>query len=157
MRILITGSKGQLGSELKELSRDHSEHQFFHTDVEELDITKKEVIDEFIDKNKIEVIVNCAAYTAVDKAESETELADKINHLAVKNLAKLAKEKAVKLIHISTDYVFDGKGYKPYPVDHHTSPVNTYGSTKLAGEKAMQVIQPKNCIIIRTSWVYSSY
>ncbi|MBZ9786738.1 dTDP-4-dehydrorhamnose reductase [Psychroflexus sp. CAK57W] len=157
MRILITGSKGQLGSELKVLSNYYPEHLFFHTDKEELDITSKEAIVKFVNKNKIKVIINCAAYTAVDRAESEKELADRINHLAVKNLAELAKEKTVKLIHISTDYVFDGKGYKPYPVGHPTSPVNTYGITKLAGEKAMQLVQPSNSIIIRTSWVYSSY
>lgn len=157
MRILITGSKGQLGSDLKELSINYPEYQFFHTDVEQLDITDKKAIADFVANNDINVIINCAAYTAVDKAESEPGLAKKINHAAVQFLAEIAKEKEVKLIHISTDYVFDGKGFKPYPVDHPTSPVNTYGSTKLDGEMAMKKINPAGSMIIRTSWVYSSY
>jgi len=157
MRLLITGSKGQLGSEINELSHAYSAFEFFFTGREELDICNKNAVESFVDKNKIDVIINCAAYTAVDKAESEPELAKMINHIAVQNLAEIAKEKAVKLIHISTDYVFDGKGYKPYAVDHPNSPVNTYGRTKLAGEITMKNINPANSLIIRTSWVYSSF
>jgi len=154
--ILVTGSNGQLGSEIKELSSQFPANYFF-TDREILDITKQDQIVDFINNNNINTIINCAAYTAVDKAESEEELADKINHLSVKYLAQIAKERDIKLIHISTDYVFDGKNYKPYTEDDAVSPNGVYGRTKLDGEKALQEINPKNAIIIRTSWVYSSY
>ena len=154
--ILVTGSNGQLGSEIKELSNQFPANYFF-TDRELLDITKQDQIANFINNNNIDTIINCAAYTAVDKAESEEELADKINHLSVKYLAHIAKERDIKLIHISTDYVFDGKNYKPYTEDDAVSPNGVYGRTKLDGEKVLQEINPKNAIIIRTSWVYSSY
>lgn len=155
--ILVTGSKGQLGSEIKELAISFPNYCFFYTDVEELDITKKRDIEVYLHKNKIHIIINCAAYTVVDKAESEPILADAINHLAVKTLAELAKEHNLKLIHISTDYVFNGEGFKPYTENHATSPVNTYGKTKLDGEKALQKVNPSGAVIIRTSWVYSFY
>lgn len=157
MKLLITGSKGQLGSEIRELSVHYPDYDFFFTSREELDICDKGSVVSFVRSNKIDTIINCAAYTAVDKAESEPALADKINHLAVKNLAKIAKEGNIRLVHISTDYVFDGKGFKPYPIDHPTDPVNTYGKSKLKGEQAVQEINPENSMIIRTSWVYSSY
>jgi dTDP-4-dehydrorhamnose reductase len=176
LNILVTGSNGQLGSELRELvQRGTAEactsekalsdvqalaapnaHYFF-TDRNSLDITDATEVKKFIDSNNINTIINCAAYTAVDKAESDAINADKINHLAVKSLAELAKEKNIKLIHISTDYVFDGKNYKPYNEDDITNPNGVYGATKLAGENAMQEINPANSIIIRTSWVYSSF
>jgi dTDP-4-dehydrorhamnose reductase len=154
--ILVTGSSGQVGSEIKTL---HSEYpyNFFFTDKNELDITDAKKTAKFINDNKIDIIINCAAYTAVDKAQSDEESADKINHLAVKNLADIAKEKNLQLIHISTDYVFDGKGYRPYVEDDTTAPQSVYGKTKLDGEQAMMQINPKDSIIIRTSWVYSSY
>ncbi|MBU0633412.1 dTDP-4-dehydrorhamnose reductase [bacterium] len=154
--ILVTGSNGQLGSEIKTLHADYA-YNFFFTDKNELDITNQSAIENFIDKNDINVIINCAAYTAVDKAETDIELADKINHLAVKNLALTCKEKDLQLIHISTDYVFDGKNYRPYTEDDKTAPQSVYGSSKLAGENAMLHNNPKNSIIIRTSWVYSSF
>lgn len=157
MNILITGSKGQLGSEIKELASDYPDHEFFFTSREDLDICNKKALEEFVTSNQIETIVNCAAYTEVDKAESEAELADEINHLAVRSLAEISAEKDICLIHISTDYVFNGKGFRPYPTDHPTDPVNVYGSTKLAGEKAMIAVNPKNSMIIRTSWVYSYF
>jgi len=154
--VLITGSNGQVGSELRELSSRYK-FNFFFTDKESLDITNKEKIEKFVSKNSIDTIINSAAYTAVDKAEEDKKNADIVNHLAVKYLAEIAKERDIKFIHISTDYVFDGKNYKPYMEYDITNPNGVYGVTKLDGEKAMQKINPKNSIIIRTSWVYSSY
>ncbi len=154
--ILVTGSHGQLGSEIRELSSEN-EHKFFFTDSQELDISDKKKVEFFCIKNNIEVIINCAAYTSVDKAEEEVENADKINHLAVKYLAEISKKQNIKLIHISTDYVFDGMNFKPYVETDVTNPQGVYGRTKLDGEKAMLKINSKNSIIIRTSWVYSSY
>ena len=154
--ILVTGSNGQLGSEIRELSSQYK-YNFFFTDRSNLDIANPKEVKNFIDSNNINTIINCAAYTAVDKAEEDQVNADKINHLAVKYLAQIAKEKKIKLIHVSTDYVFDGESFKPYNEDDTTSPNGVYGSTKLDGEKAMQEINPYNSIIIRTSWVYSSF
>jgi len=156
LNILVTGSNGQVGSELKKLSSEY-EYNFFFTTRDELDITNKEALEYFLEDNNINTIVNCAAYTAVDKAEDESELADKINHKAVKKLANLAQEKNIKLVHISTDYVFDGKNFKPYCEAFQTNPTSVYGQTKLDGELEMQKINPKNSLIIRTSWVYSSF
>ncbi|AJI52705.1 dTDP-4-dehydrorhamnose reductase [Francisella philomiragia] len=161
MKVLITGSNGQLGSELKELvSNSELEIQnytFIFADSKSLDITDHEAVKQFIIDNHIRFIVNCAAYTAVDKAESDIERADKINHLAVANIAEIAKEYGIKLVHVSTDYVFDGHNYRPYLEDDQTNPQSVYGVTKLAGEQAILDINPKNSIIIRTSWVYSYY
>ncbi|PHS41755.1 MAG: dTDP-4-dehydrorhamnose reductase [Sulfurovum sp.] len=154
--ILVTGSKGQLGSEIRELSVEYQD-VFYFTDRNELDITNKDAVDGFCIQNNIEVIINCAAYTAVDKAEEDEANADRINHLAVKSLAEISKEKNIKLIHISTDYVFDGENYKPYVEDDKVNPNGIYGKTKLDGELALQEIDPNNTIIIRTSWVYSSF
>jgi len=154
--ILVTGSNGQLGSEIQELSKNY-DYNFFFTDRNSLNISNEKEIQEFIQKNNINTIINCAAYTAVDKAEDDEANADKINHLAVKNLASISKEKNIQLIHISTDYVFDGENYKPYTEEDETNPNGVYGSTKLAGEVAMQEVNLKNSIIIRTSWVYSSF
>ena len=156
LNVLVTGSNGQLGSEIRELSPEYN-YNFFFTDRNTLDISDKKAVEEFLSRNDINIIINCAAYTAVDTAESDEANADKINHLAVKNLAELAKERNIQLIHISTDYVFDGKNYKPYTEDYITNPNGVYGKSKLDGEKAMQAINPKNSIIIRTSWVYSSF
>jgi dTDP-4-dehydrorhamnose reductase len=156
-RILVTGASGQLGLEIRAISDDYPEFDFFFTTRQELDICDQNAVEEYVALNNINCIINCAAYTAVDKAESEPEIADRINHFAVKGLAELAKKYDIKLIHISTDYVFDGKGYKPYQVDHPTAPINIYGKTKLDGEKALRKINPENSIIIRTSWVYSSF
>jgi len=145
-----------LGSEIRELSVEYQDN-FYFTDRNELDITNKDAVDGFCIQNNIDVIINCAAYTAVDKAEEDEVNADKINHLAVKNLAEISKEKNIKFIHISTDYVFNGENFKPYTEEDKTNPNGVYGRTKLDGEKAMQKINPNNSIIIRTSWVYSSY
>jgi len=154
--ILVTGSKGQVGSELQELAASY-EYNFYFTDRDSLDITDQETINNFVVANNINTIINCAAYTAVDKAEDDKVNADKVNHLATKYLAEIAKEQNIKLIHISTDYVFDGKNYKPYNENDKTNPNGVYGATKLTGEKAMQEVNPQNSIIIRTSWVYSSF
>ena len=155
--ILVTGGNGQLGSELKEIAPNYQDYNFLFTDVKALDITNHTAVKEFIEIKNINVIINCAAYTAVDKAESESELANAINHLAVANFAKIAKDNNIKLIHISTDYVFDGNNYKPYVESDVPNSQSVYGQTKLDGEFAMQNINPSNSIIIRTSWVYSKF
>ena len=155
--ILVTGGNGQLGSELKEIASNYPDYNFLFTDVKTLDITNHTAVKEFIEINNINGVINCAAYTAVDKAESEPELADAINHLAVANFARLSKDKNIKLIHISTDYVFDGTNHKPYVETDTPNPKSVYGQTKLDGELAMQQINPANAVIIRTSWVYSKF
>lgn len=154
--ILVTGSMGQLGSEIKELASKYS-YNFFFTDRNNIDITSKDDIRKFCQTNSINVIINCAAYTAVDKAQSDIENADLVNRKAVKKLSIIAKELNIKLIHISTDYVFDGKNFKPYVEEFQTNPQSIYGKTKLDGENEMIDINPLNSIIIRTSWVYSYY
>ena len=156
LNILVTGSNGQLGSEIQELSS-HFPYTFFFTCKEKLDITNEHTLHSFIEAHAIHAIINCAAYTAVDKAESEEALADKINHQAVKYLASVAKEKNIKLIHISTDYVFNGTNYRPYLETDATNPQSIYGKTKLLGENTLLHVKLPNSIIIRTSWVYSSY
>jgi len=156
LNVLITGSRGQVGSEIKQLSSNYS-YNFLFTDKNELDVTNKIYIFNFFDKNNINIIINCAAYTAVDKAEEEQELVNKINNKAVKYLAQVAKEKNIKLIHISTDYVFDGTNFRPYIETDIANPDSVYGKTKLDGEKALLEINPKKSIIIRTSWLYSSF
>lgn len=155
--ILVTGGNGQLGSELKEITPNFPDFNFLFTDVKELDITDHKAVKNFIENNNINVIINCAAYTAVDKAEAVPELADAINHLAVANFAQIAKDKNIKLIHISTDYVFDGTNHKPYVETDTPNPQSVYGKTKLDGELAMRKINHANSIIIRTSWVYSRF
>ena len=157
IKILITGCNGQLGSELRALAVNFKYYSFLFTDFQDLDITNHNDVSLFVQTKKVNVIINCAAYTAVDKAESEPELADAINHLAVENLAKIAKQNKIKLIHISTDYVFDGLSCKPYVEKDVPNPKSVYGQTKLSGELAMQHINPINSIIIRTSWVYSKF
>ncbi|APW66489.1 dTDP-4-dehydrorhamnose reductase [Poseidonibacter parvus] len=156
LNILVTGSNGQLGSEIRELEKEYS-YNFFFTTRENLDITCKDSIKNFCESNNINSIINCAAYTAVDKAESDVENADLTNRKAVKKLALVSKELNIKLIHISTDYVFDGKNFKPYCEEFQTNPNSVYGKTKLDGENEMININPLNSIIIRTSWVYSSF
>ena len=154
--ILVTGSMGQLGSEIKELSSNYN-YNFFFTTRDDIDITSKDSIKEFCQTNSINVIINCAAYTAVDKAQSDIENSDLVNRKAVKKLSIVAKELDIKLIHISTDYVFDGKNFKPYVEEFQTNPQSVYGKTKLDGENEIRDINPLNSIIIRTSWVYSYY
>jgi len=154
--ILVTGANGQVGSELRELSSNYP-YNFCFTDRETLDITNEDALKKFVKVNNINTIINCAAYTAVDKAESDEQTADLVNRKAVKKLAKISQENNIKLIHISTDYVFDGKAYKPYCEEFQTNPKSVYGKTKFDGENELIKINPHNSIIIRTSWVYSSY
>ena len=154
--ILITGSKGQLGSELKQLAGNYPAFNFLFTDVDELDITNKRVIDEFVSQHAVGYIVNCAAYTAVDAAEDNVELCYAINRDAVRNIGEVAEKYHIKLLHVSTDYVFNGKSYIPYTEDVGVAPESVYGKSKLAGELALNEVSPQS-IIIRTSWLYSSF
>ncbi|MBO7048750.1 MAG: dTDP-4-dehydrorhamnose reductase [Spirochaetia bacterium] len=155
MNILITGANGQLGNEIHNLEKD-SKNNYFFTSRENLDITDKGRIQKYISDNRIEIIINCAAYTAVEKAEEEFKRADLVNHIAVKNLAEVSKENSVFLIHISTDYVFGGVGNLPYKEDDIANPLGIYGKTKFAGEQAIKDIGCK-ALIIRTAWLYSSF
>ena len=158
MRILVTGKNGQLGKSIhKVVANNEQTNEFVFVGREELDLSSTDNIISYFNQNNFDIIVNCAAHTAVDKAEEEAVLANQINHLAVEQLAQIAKTQQAKLIHVSTDYVFDGESDKPYAETDETNPINVYGKTKLAGEKALQEIMPTNAIIIRTSWVYSEY
>ncbi|NLK66698.1 MAG: dTDP-4-dehydrorhamnose reductase [Campylobacteraceae bacterium] len=154
--ILVTGANGQLGSELEAL-HGHYVYNFCFAGRDTLDITNLDAIKNYIKDKDINVIINCAAYTAVDKAESEKELAFEINADGVKNLAFASKENDIKLVHISTDYVFNGENFKPYVESDKTAPKGVYGESKLKGENEMIAINPANSIIIRTSWVYGYY
>ncbi|AVM51584.1 dTDP-4-dehydrorhamnose reductase [Bacteroides zoogleoformans] len=156
MNILVTGANGQLGNEMQVLSEAYSVHTYFFTDVQELDICNGQAVYEFVRRNRIDVIVNCAAYTAVDKAEDNRELCDRLNHVAPGYLAAAAEACGAALVHISTDYVFDGTGHLPYTEEVAPCPNSVYGAAKLAGEQAVM----KNCsraMIIRTAWLYSIY
>ena len=155
--ILITGANGQLGNCLRDLAKDCQDHfEFFYTDVDTLDITDAKAIESFVVDNRIDIIVNAAAYTAVDKAEEDVEAAFRINRDAVALLAAVAKRHNCHLVHISTDYVFSGEACHPYPVDAPVEPKSVYGRTKAESEKA---IRESGCsaTIIRTSWLYSEY
>lgn len=156
-KILITGENGQLGSELKELSSSYPQHKFTFVDRDTLDLSNLCKLEDYFDDKTFDIIVNCAAYTTVDKAETEIDLANTINHRAVSLLAKIAKKRNISLIHISTDYVFNGQNYQPYIETDTTDPQGVYGRTKRDGEIAILAAAPKNSIIIRTSWVYSSF
>lgn len=153
-KVLVTGASGQLGSEIR--VRQSYNTNFLFTDVAELDITDIYEIRKHVSENDIDVIVNCAAYTNVDKAEDDEKTCDLINHIAVANLAKICLELDCTLIHVSTDYVFDGPNFVPYRENDSTSPLGVYGRTKLAGEKSI-VSSGCDYIIIRTSWLYSSF
>lgn len=152
MKILITGANGQLGYELQQSCP--AEHELIVTDVDSLDITNPQSIHQVLDQFQPQIIINGAAYTAVDKAESEPELADKINHLAVKYLAQAAQQRSIKLIQISTDFIFNGNQALPYAVDAKANPLSVYGATKWQGEEALRQTLA-DYLIIRTSWLYS--
>lgn len=155
--ILVTGANGQLGSELRELSSAYPQYTFTFTDRDTLDLSNLCKMDDYFEDKAFDAIINCAAYTAVDKAQSEKDLADAINHRAVSILAKIAKRDNAALVHISTDYVFDGQNYRPYVETDPADPQGVYGDTKRNGENTILSVAPKNTIIIRTSWVYSSF
>ncbi len=155
-KILVTGSNGQLGSELRELSLFQDLYEWIFTDWQELDLSDLQNLADNITTINPDLIINCAAYTAVDKAEEEFELADVLNHQAVAILAKWTFASNCKFIHVSTDYVFDGTSNIALDEDAPTAPINVYGKTKLSGERACRNENPES-IIIRTSWVYSSY
>ncbi len=154
INILVTGAKGQLGSEMRAV--DHKLQRYYFTDSAELDITDYSSLTSFVEKNKIDVIVNCAAYTNVDKAQDEPEQADAINHKAVKAMAQICAQHSIFLIQISTDYVFDGTVNTPYKETDETRPLGIYGQTKRDGEVAVEQ-SGIDYLIIRTSWLYSRF
>ena len=156
MNILITGCNGQLGNEMQLLEMENPQHTYFNTDVAELDITDQKAIETFVDGNRIDGIVNCAAYTAVDKAEDNQELCTKLNATAPEYLAAAVEKRGGWMIQISTDYVFDGTNHTPYVESDPVCPNSVYGRTKLAGEEAAQKACRKT-MIIRTAWLYSSF
>ncbi len=152
MNLLITGANGQLGNEMRVLSAQHTQHTYFFTDIAELDITSREAVNQFVTDNAIDVIVNCAAYTNVDKAETDEDMAHKINALAVENLGL----SGAKVIHVSTDYVFSGEACVPYSETDSVAPRTAYGRTKREGEVLLQAVSSK-AVIIRTAWLYSTF
>lgn len=156
MNILITGCEGQLGNEIRLLQSQHEKHVFFNTDVAELDITDQQAVERYVDEHEIDGVVNCAAYTAVDRAESDKERATAINTLAPSYLAAAIERRGGWLIHISTDYVFDGTKHLPYVETDTPCPEGVYGSTKLAGEFGATKFC-KRTVIVRTAWLYSPF
>lgn len=164
MNILVTGCNGQLGNEMQLQAKDKGQHRYYFTDVvipensiaQKLDITNEQEVDTFVEKNEIDCIVNCAAYTAVDKAESNEELCDLLNNIAPGFLAKAVGKRGGSIVQISTDYVFDGTSYKPVTEEQPTCPNSVYGRTKLAGEERVKA-NCKNHLIIRTAWLYSTF
>lgn len=164
MNILITGCNGQLGNEMQLLAKENTQHNYFLTDVvipeglnaTTLDITDKDAVSAFVNEKQIDIIVNCAAYTAVDKAESNVELCDLLNNTAPGYLAEAVAARGGKMIQVSTDYVFDGTNHTPYTEEQSTCPNSVYGRTKLAGEQSVMAACPQS-MIIRTAWLYSIY
>ena len=156
MRILITGCNGQLGNEMQLLEKENLQHTYFNTDVAELDITSQEAVEAFVRENDIDGIVNCAAYTVVDKAEDNQELCHLLNAVAPGYLAEAIGKRGGWMIQISTDYVFDGTNHTPYVETDPVCPNSVYGSTKLDGEKAVMAACEQT-MIIRTAWLYSTF
>lgn len=156
MKILVTGSNGQLGNEIRELASNYPNYRFLFTDVAELDITDEATVNAFIAADKPDAIINCAAYTAVDKAETQEDLAFLINAKAAEILAKAAKKHYAFLVHVSTDYVFDGKGYLPLSETDARNPLSVYAKSKFQGEEEIMKNASK-AMIIRTSWLYSPF
>jgi len=158
VKILVTGKNGQLGKSINKVILDSQPlHKFLFIGKDELDFSNSENISNYFTKNNFDGIINCAAYTNVEKAELEIELANEVNYKSVEELAKISKKLKMKLIHISTDYVFDGKVSNSYLEVDSTNPVNVYGRTKLAGEMAIIEIMKSNALVIRTSWLYSEF
>ena len=156
MKLLITGAYGQLGNEMRVALERYPHLESIFTDVDTLDITDKNAVDAFVALHQPNVLINCAAYTAVDKAEDDLALCYKINCDAVRNLGEVAQAHGMTVIHVSTDYVFDGTNHIPYTEDMAVSPTNVYGKSKLAGERELRRVCP-GAIIIRTSWLYSGF
>lgn len=156
MNIMVTGCNGQLGSEIRALEGEHTQHTFFNSDRDELDITDKQSVERFVDENNIDGIINCAAYTAVDKAESDRELCRVLNADAPANLAEAIGRRGGFLIHVSTDYVFDGTKHTPYVETDEPCPNSVYGTTKLEGERKAQQLCERT-MIVRTAWLYSTH
>lgn len=156
INVLVTGGNGQLGASIKSIQKNYPSFNFAYTDYEDLDITDLDQLSAYFQSNSFQYCINCAAYTAVDKAETETELAERINALAAYNLAKMCKDNNITLIHISTDFVFEGNQSSLYKETDQASPISVYGSTKLEGEKQItKTLQ--NYFILRTSWLYSEF
>jgi dTDP-4-dehydrorhamnose reductase len=155
-RILVTGANGQLGFEIRKIAKDFPKKNFIFVDKEELPLENTNAIDDFLNGSNPDIIISAGAYTAVDKAESERELSEQVNYFAIKTISKWCTVKGAKLIHISTDYVFDGTSKTPYKEVDKTSPINWYGETKLKGEQAI-TSNSTNAVIIRTSWLYSEH
>ena len=156
MNILVTGANGQLGNEMQVLARENLQHTYFFTDVQELDICDEQAVYAYVSEHKINIIVNCAAYTAVDKAEDNVELCDKLNNIAPGYLARAAQANGAAMIQVSTDYVFDGTAHIPYTEEEPTCPASVYGSTKLAGEQNV-MDHCEKAMVTRTAWLYSIY
>lgn len=156
-QILVTGCRGQLGSELQKLAPAYDETCVFHfTDVDELDITDRQAVYDYIEAHSISIVVNCAAFTAVDRAESEPELCDLLNNVAPGYLAEAVESVGGTMIQVSTDYVFDGCGHRPYLEDDPTRPQTAYGRTKLEGEEAV-IRTCAGSMVVRTAWLYSTF
>lgn len=156
-KILVTGCRGQLGNEIQTLASDFEDScTFFFTDREELDITDREAVFDFVESNGIDIIINCAAYTAVDKAEADEALADLLNHIAPGYLAEAVESVGGTMIQVSTDYVFDGKACQPYEEDSPTNPQTVYGRTKLLGEESV-IRSCAGSMVVRTAWLYSTF
>ena len=156
MKIVVTGANGQLGRSIRRLSVEHRELDFIFTDIDSLDIGNRDAVLAFAETHPVDFIVNCAAYTAVDKAEEEEEQCRRINTDAVAYLGEAAQHIGARILHVSTDYVFGGDSYMPYQESDPVLPTSVYGRTKLAGEKALSAVCP-DAIIVRTAWLYSEY
>lgn len=154
--ILVTGSNGQLGQAIRRLSTAHPSFQFYFTDIDVLDITDKQAVDTFMQVHRISYVLNCAAYTDVNRAETDETLAERVNAEAVCILGEVSAAQSAKMIHVSTDYVFDGTNCLPYTETDATCPVSAYGRTKLKGEQLLQAVCP-DAVIIRTAWLYSEW
>ena len=156
MKILITGCNGQLGNEMQLLAKENAQHEWLFTDVEELDITDAAAVEGFVQENEVDGIVNCAAYTAVDKAEENVALCDRLNHVAPGYLAQSIERRGGWMVQVSTDYVFDGTNHTPYTEEEPTCPNSVYGRTKLAGEQRVMEAC-RRAMVIRTAWLYSTF
>jgi len=155
--ILVNGASGQLGQSFQQLAVNYPQYDFVFVDRSHLDLSQNASIEAYFQDHSFDLIINCAAYTAVDKAEEEPVLADMVNHLAVQKLASIAVKQQAKFIHISTDYVFNGEQFRPYIETDRVDPQSVYGATKLAGEQAVLNTMPVDALIVRTSWVYSPF